>query len=78
MRILDLVGDFTWDFGQRFHIHTKVGDFEWRDPDYGGDNSIRPCAPYQQWIKKSGAPFGRSKGSHVIREYCGDEVKIIV
>ena len=74
---LDTVGHFTWDFGSRFHIQTAVGDFEWSDPDYtAGDNTIRPAKPYEQWLAERKVPFGRDKGTHSIRDYCGVGVKL--
>jgi len=38
---LNLVGEFTWDFGNKFYIETKIGNFVWStfDPDYNGNNS---------------------------------------
>lgn len=73
---LDTIGGFTWDFGQKFHIETDVGNFEWSDPDYGGDNSIKPTVPYKDWLRKSHIPFGRCKGEHRIRDYCGEDVRL--
>jgi len=70
--LLDMVGKFTWSFGHLFHIETKAGCFEWSDPDYDGDNTIRPCGSYKNWVKKHGIPYGRAKGRHVIRGYCGE------
>lgn len=77
MLTLDTVGHFTWDFGQRFHIETVDGNYEWSDPDYNGDNTIRPAPPYPQWLDKQNIEFGRDKGRHTIRDYCGPDVKIM-
>ena len=72
---LDLVGSFTWDFGQRFFIETSEGNFVWSDPSYGGDNTIKPFAgSYDEWI---GDSFGRDKGQHVIRDYVGGDTKYV-
>ncbi len=71
---LDTVGEFVWDFGQRFHITTNVGCFEWSDPDYGGDNTIRPCSDFATWI---GDSFGRDKGTRRIGDKCGNQVKFV-
>ncbi len=74
-QLLDEIGKFTWDFGQRFFVETRFGNFVWSDPDYNGDNTFKKYqGDYKQWIKTTGSPFGRSKGSHLIRNYCGDQI----
>lgn len=75
---LDMVGDFVWSFGQNFFVETEVGNFIWSDPDYNGDNTLKKFdGDYKKWCRFEHIPYGRSKGKHVIRRYCGDEVKII-
>lgn len=74
---LDDVADFTWGFGSTFHLDTTKGSFEWSDPEYGGDNTIRPCPHYNQWCERQGIEFGRDKGTHIIRDYCGADVTIV-
>ncbi len=65
------VGTFTWNFGNKFHIETQIGNFEWSDPNYaGGDNTIRPCGTYAEWLNKENIEFGREKGEHIIGSYC--------
>lgn len=76
MLTLDTIGKFTWNFGQKFHIETDVGDFEWSDPAYNGDNTIKPTVSYVKWMWKEHIPYGRDKGSHTIRSYCGEDVSI--
>ena len=78
--LLVMVGDFTWDFGQKFFIEVDKSEsacnFVWSSPSYQGDNSIVPfCGSYADWIKRSGSSFGRSKGMHIIENYCGSDVK---
>ena len=78
MLTLDTVAEFTWDFGQEFFLETVQGNFIWSDPDYNGDNTIRPYAgSYRDWCFGRNA-FGRAKGSHTIRGYCGENVKILL
>jgi hypothetical protein len=73
--LLDREGDFTWDFGQNFFIETSIGNFIWSDPDYNGDNTIKPFkGTIQEYFEPS---YGRDKGKHIIRNYCGDDVKIV-
>lgn len=68
--VANLVGEFTWDFGQEFFIETKQGNFVWSDPDYNGSGELRPYSgSYDKWIKRG---MGRSKGLHRIGDYCGD------
>jgi hypothetical protein len=73
---LDMYAEFTWDFGQKFFLETEVGNYIWSDPDYNGDNTIRP---YDGTLSKWLGPqeYGRSKGTYRIGDYCGNEVKII-
>lgn len=71
--IAELRGEFVWSYGQHFFIETKLGNFEWSDPDYGGDHTLVPFeGGYTAWIKYRGIPYGRSKGSHEIGAYCQD------
>lgn len=73
--ILNLRGHFTWDFGSRFFIETSKGNFVWHDPEYGGDNTLSQTRrTFHRWIGNS---FGRDKGEHSIRDYCGPDVKIV-
>ena len=72
----DMIADFTWDFGMMFYVETPVGNYEWQDPGYGGDNTLRKVnVSLKEWLKD--VPFGRDKGTHVISDYCGEDVIII-
>ena len=78
MITLDTVAEFTWDYGNKFLLETDEGNFEWSDPDYNGDNTIvKFNGTYRDWLASAGIPYGRMKGSHTIRDYCGDQVKIV-
>ena len=78
-QILALVGDFTWLWGQEFFVETSVGNFIWNDPDYGGDNTFTAFSgSYTDYLKKAGIDFGRDKGRHVISDYCGDQIVLVV
>lgn len=66
----NLVGDFTWDFGQEFFVQTSAGNFVFSDPEYNGDRTLRPYkGTLRQWLKGG---YGRDKGKHLVREFCGD------
>lgn len=66
-----LVGEFTWCWGWSFFIETSQGNFVWKDPEYGGDNTIRPYSgSYDDFCKEKNVPYGRNKGKHVIEAYC--------
>lgn len=75
MLTLDTVAKFTWGFGHEFFLETEFGNYIWSDPSYGGNNTIRAThLSYRGWAE----PFwGREKGKHVIREYCGESVEIV-
>jgi len=79
-KILDDTADFAWSYGQTFFVETKCnGNFVWSDPDYDGDNTLTKFnGNYGDWIKQIGIPFARCKGKHVVKHYCGEEVKIIL
>ncbi len=73
------IADWTYGFGQVFFLETAKGNFEWSDPDYGGDNTIRPFeGTYAEWCEKEGIPYGRGKGKRTIGDYCGSDVQIDV
>jgi len=72
-QLLELIGDFTWDFGSHFFIETDEGNFSWHDPDYGGDNTIeRVDMCLRDWL--GDVPYGRAKGRHRIGGYCGEDI----
>lgn len=74
--VLDIVGEFTWDFGQRFFIESPGGNFIWKDPGYDGDNTLTytPLS-YDAYAQQT---LGRSKGYYKIRDRCGESVRIII
>lgn len=76
MITLDTVGSFTWDFGNKFLIETNEGLFVFSDPEYNGDNTIRK---FEGDPKNFTMPnfMGRDKGTHVIRDFCGENVRFI-
>lgn len=75
---LDDIGSFTWSFHDKFFIETSKGNFVWSDPEYQGDNTIKSFdGSLESWCRAEGIPYGRDKGTHTIRGYCGEEVKII-
>lgn len=75
---LDDVAEFTWGYCDEFFLETGKGNFVWSDPDYDGDNSIHPYnGSYKDWCKEAHLPFGRDKGKHTIRDYCGEDVKLV-
>ena len=73
---LELEGEFTWSFHDVFHIKTSTGCFEWSDPEYGGNNTIIPTENLSSWCKRQEIPFGRDKGIHKIKDYCGVDVSV--
>lgn len=76
---LDTSGSFTWNYGNEFLIETADGNYIWSDPSYhGGTNTIRKYSgDYKEWCADNNIPFGRCKGTHIVRNYCGDKVTFI-
>lgn len=83
MDIHKTFGDFTWMWGQTFFITTHNEDnekenFVWLDPNYGGDNTIRPYSgSLQDYCEEKSIDYGRNKGVHLISEYCGNDVVVL-
>jgi hypothetical protein len=79
---LDTVCEFTWNFGSLFLLEPKImnisgSHFVWSDPDYGGDNTIKPYHGNPRDFTEPGFS-GRFKGTHTIRKYCGEDVAFIL
>lgn len=76
--LLDLSADFTWMWDQHFFVETEGCNYVWSDPRYDGDNTLRLYyGSLADYCKEQGIDFGRCKGNHVIRRYCGDDVKVV-
>lgn len=78
---LDAVVDFVWGFGSDFLLGPVRKDntdfyWVWSDPDYNGDNTIRPFNGDPKNFTSPGF-CGRCKGTHRIANYCGTEVQIL-
>lgn len=69
---------FSWGFSDEFFLETAKGNFIWSDPDYQGNNTIRPFpCNHTDWCKAYKIDFSRDKGRHTIEDYCGKDVKIL-
>lgn len=74
---LDTIGEFTWLWNHEYFIKTAEGNFIYSDPDMpGGDNTLRKT-PFTltEYLKIRHLMYGRDKGRHTIRDYCGKEVE---
>lgn len=71
---LDSIAEFTWGFGHLFLLQVGQEYYVWSDPDYQGDNTIRPFKGDPLNFASPGF-CGRDKGTHRIRDYCGEDVK---
>lgn len=73
--VLDMQADFTWGFGQEYYVDADNGkQYIWSSPEYGGDNSFKETKmSYADWIAPN---WGRNKGKHVVRNYCGSNIYI--
>lgn len=74
----DTIADFTWFWNDEFFLETDEGNYIWSSPEYNGDNTIRRYnGSLSDYISnEAGCSFGRDKGRHRIRDYCGDSVKL--
>lgn len=72
-------GSFTWCWGYDWFIETKVGNFHWKDPSYNGDNTMTMFdGTFTSFCKKLKIPTGRDKGSHIVKDYCGEDFIMVV
>lgn len=73
---LDSEAKFVHGFGCMFFLETTEENYVWSDPEYpNGDNTIKKFnGTVKQWLEVNQIPFGRSKGTHKVREYCGENV----
>ena len=76
---LDTVAEFTWFWNHDFFLETNEGNFIGSDPGYpGGDNTIRHYyGTIRDFCRDSHVSFGRDKGTHTIRSYCGENVVFV-
>lgn len=73
-------GAFTWLWSEEYFIQSHgKGNWIWKSSEYaGGDNTIRRYnGTLTDYLKEIQLPFGRGKGVHTIKQYCGDQVKIL-
>lgn len=77
IELQNVVGEFTWLWTDIFFVETFYGNFIWSSPGYGGDNTFTPIAKeYQKYIAEKNLPYGRSKGRHIIKTYCGEDFSL--
>jgi hypothetical protein len=71
--------NFCWNFCSHFLVHTDIGDFIWDDPDYNGDNTFTYVGQMsvKQFCKDEDILYVRDKGTHIIKKYCGPDIKIV-
>lgn len=75
--VLDEIADITYMWGCHFFLETSLGNFIWQDPDYEGDNTISLfLGNYHQACAFLEIPYGRGKGQHVVRAYCGSKLTL--
>lgn len=76
--VLNILGDFTWLWNSEFFIETAEGNYVWSDPDYAGDNTLRPVKQtLTEYLRERRIDYGRDKGKHFIGAYCGQDVKVL-
>ena len=76
-KLLNTIGEFSWNFGNKFFVETPGANYVWSDPDYSGDNTFTLYnGSYTDWLKVEGLEFARDKGKHIIGNYCGNDIVI--
>lgn len=71
---LDTSAVFTWGFGHMYLVETPAGQFLYSNPEYGGDNTIKPFYGDPKDYFIGDTKTGRQV--YTIREFCGDDVKL--
>jgi hypothetical protein len=84
---LDSVVEVYWAFSYQYLLDTGSELYIWSSPSYlGGDNTVRKLnttyprstkAWTSLYIEHLGVGFVRCKGRHIVRSYCGDQVKFL-
>jgi hypothetical protein len=79
-KLLSTMSDFTWFWGQDWFIETELGNFHWKDPDYGnGDNTITKFdGTYKDFCTYLNIEYGRDKGKNLIPNRCGNNFTLIL
>ena len=82
MITLDTIAHIYWNFNKVFLLEVQTDNaditynYVWSDPDYGGDNTIRPYRGTPENFTHIGF-CGRDKGNHSVKNYCGEKVIFI-
>jgi len=77
-KILNCMGSFSWGFSDKFFIVTHLGNFIWSNPEYSGDNTIKPFnGTVLEWCDIQGIPYTRDKGEHLVVDYCGEDLVLV-
>lgn len=75
--ILNDVAEFSWSFGMQFFVETyKHGNFIWNDPEYNGNNTFKQTR--QTFKEYANGMLFRDKGIRHIKNYCGENIQIIL
>ena len=75
----ETVGEFTWFSKCDWFIETSLGNFHWKDPGKGGDNTLTLFnGSYQDFCTKVNMAHGHDNGSRPIMCQCGRDFKLII
>jgi len=80
LAILSEVGNFSWNLDKEFFVQTSMGNFVWKDPALGGDNTFTKFeGSFAEYCIKQGGTgfFCPSKGHRQIIKFCGRQIKIV-
>lgn len=68
-----LKGSFYWCFGYDYFISTERGNFIWKDPQFGGDNSfISFNGNIEEYKREKKISSFRWEGVLLIAKRCGN------
>jgi len=68
-------GEITWMHTEEYFIETNFGNFIWKNPKHGGDNTVRYFGrTFTEYLHDHTLSFGEGMGDHVIGVYCGTDV----
>lgn len=77
--VLELEGNFTWFWNDKFFIETTEGCFVWSDPSYYGSNELMEyTGSFADYLNEIGESNDvRDMGGFNIKTYCGDNFRFV-
>ncbi len=77
--LLKVVGQFTLCSGYNFFVETEFGNFHYKDPHHGGDNSFTVYnGTCDQFCSKIGTNVKSPPFSASIFTFCGPDFTLVI